>query len=235
MPARLASSGRKFSDFLEGVRSAASHEKEEARNGIRQELMTKPNQQIPRAALRRRRRAFLFHSARWTPRWNTFINATMLVVATQAGVLRTTHAGIVKLVLTGETVPGGGNFIFRNLYPPTLTENCQIGFSADMMTNGGCCVMQSGISMTDGGPLVELMRSGRPAPDLNGYFVSSLYTSNPRFPTTAPLNSKGQTVFITSLTGTLGGPLANSPDDTGVFMADGNAIRQLAREGQLEP
>src|ERR1051325_3578634 len=95
--------------------------------------------------------------------WRSLLSSvTALLLVLQGASVRSARAGIVKLVLTGEAVPGGGSFIFRNLYPPTLTENCQVGFSADMTTNGGCCVMQSGIYMTDGGPLVELMRSGRP-------------------------------------------------------------------------
>ena len=86
----------------------------------------------------------------------------------------------------------------------------------------------TGIYLHDGANLVTIARENTPAPDGNGVFGD---LDDP------VLNSEGMVAFRTNLRNTIGGGTGNGagPDDTGLYLHDGAALVNLARENNPAP
>lgn len=81
------------------------------------------------------------------------------------------------------------------------------------------------LRLSSGGGFTVIAAEGQPAPDNNGLFSgTTTFTS-------AALTDAGQVAFKARLIGTVAGTL----DDQGVFVGSGDAVTQIAREGQAAP
>jgi hypothetical protein len=101
-----------------------------------------------------------------------------------------------------------------------LNNAGQVVFAAGLDDTNGGTSDNYGIFLGSGGPLSQLVRTGESAPDGNGSYSD--------FVGIPILNDAGQTAFVGRLTNTSGGSI----DNLGIFLADDNDIRQIARLGQ---
>lgn len=118
-----------------------------------------------------------------------------------------------------------GNGAF-SLFPNGLTalnDHGQIAFLADLSGTSGGAADNEGLYRTDGDTTVQLARKGQFVPNGNGRFLD--------FGDHVAINDSGQVAFFADLTGTTGG----ASDNAGMFLADGNSVKQLVRKGQAAP
>ena len=129
----------------------------------------------------------------------------------------------VQIVRTGQPAPDGDGTLFT-LFTPSLNDRGQVGFYAFLKQPvpgvDGDRVVARGDGATD---LVQIARTGQPAPDGNGVFDSFNIPA---------LNDRGQAAYFASLTDTA----SPSADDTGIFRDAGNiGATQIVRAGQAAP
>lgn len=140
--------------------------------------------------------------------------------------------GLELIARGGQAVPDG-NGRFLRLTDPTLNDAGQVAFHASI-TNSINVLGDAGIFRGDGATIDELVRAGQAAPDGNGVF--STFGWQESFNASAEgivpvFNNSGQFSFIAGLTETSGG----ATDDTGVFIAGGESLLQMVREGDSPP
>ncbi|TWU22760.1 DUF7453 family protein [Bythopirellula polymerisocia] len=141
------------------------------------------------------------------------------------GIFRGDGTTLTQIVRKGQTAPdGNGSFALFNslLGSPALNDAGQVAFLSSLNDTTGGTADNTGIFRGDGTTLVQLARTGQPAPGGNGNF------SILQFPA---LNNLGQAAFLANLTNTSGGLFDNS----GIFLGDGTSLTQIARAGQATP
>jgi hypothetical protein len=129
-------------------------------------------------------------------------------------------AGQTRVLLsTGDTPPDGAGAFVAFGDDLTLNDDGQVAFRGRIQNVPD----RDGIFRIepDGG-VVQLVRTLGPAPDGNGQFDFLQYPA---------MNPSGRVAFGADLRDTLAGDL----DDTGLFLADGASLVQVARAGQAAP
>ncbi len=132
-------------------------------------------------------------------------------------------SGIVQLAREGEPVPDG-NGTFSEFFTITApNQSGQVVFNAELANTSEGESDIEGVFLTGVFGVVELARSGDPAPDGNGIFNRFLFPRGP--------NSSGQVAISISLVGTSDGLI----DISGIYLADINGIQKLVRGGDPGP
>jgi hypothetical protein len=139
--------------------------------------------------------------------------------ASDRGIFRSSGPGLVTaLARVGDAEPapaGQTGETISTLFDPVLNEAGQVAFLANLF--GPFLIFLS----SGPGQVTALVREGETAPDGNGTFKEINFEQ-------FNLTEGGAALFFANLSGTAGG----STDDSGVFLADGQEIVQIAREGQ---
>jgi hypothetical protein len=146
--------------------------------------------------------------------------------AFDAAVFRGIGGPVTLIAREGQAAPDGNGtlrWFFSDF--PALNKSGQVAFGASLYGTSGGASDDRGIFRGSGGALTQIAREGQTAPDGNGVFSDSNFLNY------LPLNNSGQVAFQLELTGTSGG----SNDDSGIFLGDGGAITQIAREGDIAP
>lgn len=107
---------------------------------------------------------------------------------------------------------------------PAINDHAQMAVVAILSGTTGGTADNEGLYRTDGNTTVQLARKGQAVPNGNGRFLDF----GQGYPA---INNNGQVAFFANLTGTAGG----SSDNAGIFLVDGNSVKQLARKGQAAP
>ena len=124
----------------------------------------------------------------------------------------------IEIARAGQPAPDG-NGQFLSFSHPVLNDEGQVVFRSVLTGTKGGTHDNIGIFLAKSGRLLQIVRSGMPAPDGNGTLAGVNF---PR------LNNAGQVTFEASYTGTSGG----GRDNTAIFMyADGRGLKQLVRAG----
>jgi len=132
-------------------------------------------------------------------------------------------APAVEMAAEGQIAPDGdGSFV--GFYAFALNNNGQIAFRGQVEKADPCCDFYSGLFLTDGTTLAQIVREGQAAPDGNGVFGELGFD---RF----PMNQSGQVAFLAQFTHTANG----DDDDHGIFRGNGGALTQIVRDGQASP
>ncbi len=136
------------------------------------------------------------------------------------------ETGLKVLAYSQQPTPDGhGQFLVFPSADLPFNNLGQVAFDAILTGTPNGAADNEGLYRTDGSSLSELVRKGQTAPDGNGRFLAFSAPYRPA------MNNGGLVAFAADLTGTQGG----STDNAGIFLADGNSIRQVVRKGQLVP
>jgi hypothetical protein len=133
------------------------------------------------------------------------------------GVFISSGGGLTSVARRGQSAPNGDG-IFSNFQTPHLDDFGRVVFNAQLSDT----TQTRGLFQGSQGGIVQLVRTGQSVPDGNGTFSSISQTA---------FNGGGQVVFMSILTGTVGG----GSDDRGLFFTNGQQITQVARTGQSVP
>jgi hypothetical protein len=121
-------------------------------------------------------------------------------------------AETATLVLTGDAAPDG-NGTFVDLGIPVLNASGEVAFVAGLTGTQNPSTDTGGIYFVDAQSIIQLVRTGEPAPDGNGVF--SYFAQDFNNQQRVALNDEGSVAFTASLSGTAGG----STDNVGQFGA----------------
>lgn len=145
-----------------------------------------------------------------------FIGSTPGGTSNDHGVFRADGTDLVQIVRRGQTVPDG-NGVFDALDNTLLNDAGQVLFSGSLAETSGGFADDAGVFRGNGmaSGLGQVARAGQPSPDGDGTLSNFLSLG---------LNSLGQAVFKAVL--------SNTPNDSGIFVADGIDIVQVARVNQ---
>ncbi|MCL4789253.1 MAG: hypothetical protein KJ070_21060 [Verrucomicrobia bacterium] len=139
-----------------------------------------------------------------------------------------TEGAITPLALSGTPVPGETNLVILNFglsggLAPTINNNCQAAFGANLaLTNSGV-ITAGALFLAADGNLVEIVRGGNPALDLNGNFNG--------FTAPISLDDAGRSVIGVTYVGTFNGV----NDNEGIVAFTASNRVQLAREQSSVP
>jgi hypothetical protein len=130
------------------------------------------------------------------------------------------NSPLATIVQRGDVAPDG-NGEFERFSSGVINDRGEVGFSADMDFPSG--PDGEGIFRSDSsGHLLQIARSGDPAPDGNGVFGGFSELS---------LRDDGELTFVGWFTGT-----ASEDDETGIYRGDGvGDLVQVVRSGQASP
>jgi hypothetical protein len=139
---------------------------------------------------------------------------------TERGIFRGTPDGVVEIARQGASAGGAGTF-GSILSDPTMNDLGQVAFIGSVAGAGSD--QRRGIFRASEYSTAAIALAGDPAPGGNGVFGG--FTSPPA------INTAGQVAFVAPIVSTLGG----SGDDSGVYLGNGGALVNVAREGQAAP
>jgi hypothetical protein len=150
------------------------------------------------------------------------------VVALMIGALQNANAAGRTEILakTGDLAPDGNGRFLELDYNPTINAAGQVAFwgsLADATAGAG-----EGIFLWDENSLIQLVRSGQPAPNRLGGVSGTFSNLNNAPPA---LNAAGFVAFQAQLAGTGSG----SGDNAGNYRVSDNSIVEIARLGQSPP
>jgi hypothetical protein len=126
-----------------------------------------------------------------------------------------------EIVREGDASPDGNGF-FLFLDYPALNNANEVSFRADLRDTASGALDNAGLFRGTTGGVDALVRKGDAAPDANGTFD---------FFSSQSMDGNGDVAFYAELAGTASGDV----DDSGVFVATGALVAQIAREGAPEP
>lgn len=130
------------------------------------------------------------------------------------------ETGLVEVARAGQEAPDG-NGAFNGFAGTALDDADRSIFAASLSGTTGGTADDSGIFRAEAaGTLVTLAREGQDAPDDNGQLGSM---------SSFAANNDGQAAFRSFIAGESGG------GGTGIFLADGLTLRQIAREDAAAP
>ncbi len=141
--------------------------------------------------------------------------------AFDTGIFRGSGGSITQIVRESQSAPDG-NGLFSTFSQLDLNNNGHVAFGAVLGSTSGGSSDNTGIFVGSGSNIVQIARAGQFAPGGNGRFSNV---------SGSILNNGGRVAFFGFLTETTGG----DNDNTGVFLGNGGAITQIAREGQTAP
>lgn len=144
---------------------------------------------------------------------------------TNLGMFLNDGTSLRTILRKGDATPTGDATLSPYLGQTDLNNHGELLFRSQLSFDSGQSVSGQGLYRSDGTNLVELARSGQPAPDGNGVLVD--------FPGQfrSALNDAGQALFQARFTGTSGG----ARDDEGIYRSDGASLVEIVREGQIAP
>lgn len=126
------------------------------------------------------------------------------------GVYRSDGSNLVAIALAGQTPPGGGA-AFQGFRAPSINDTGDMAFGS-----WGSSSTNNGIYVSNGTSLRRVARSGDAWPDGVGTLTGLLDPA---------INNQGETAFA----------VGNFNLGTGVLLADGTGLHQIARAGQVAP
>ena len=131
---------------------------------------------------------------------------------------------LVEIMRSGDPTPSGNGvfsavFAFFSNHP--LNDHGEVAFASLLSGTAGGTTDNLGLYLGDGSTTFELARKGDPAPDGNGSLLA--------FAPQIDLDDAGRVVFHASVTGASGGAT------DGLFIADKNSVRQIARRNAAAP
>ncbi|HMP78714.1 MAG TPA: hypothetical protein PKD54_04640, partial [Pirellulaceae bacterium] len=136
-------------------------------------------------------------------------------------IIRGNGASLDLMFVTGDNAAGNGTFL--DFSRPAVSGQGTIALAALLSGTSGGASDNRGVFRLDAGGLTEIVRKGTSVPDNNGTFNTF---------TDVHVNNAGLVAFRDDfIAGTAGG----SADRDGVFLHDGNQLRQLVRSGQTAP
>jgi hypothetical protein len=142
------------------------------------------------------------------------------------GVYRADGGTPVQIARVGQAVPGGNGTIANLAFQgtPPINDAGEIVFRATLAGTSGGNADDIALYRGAGGALVQIARTGQPAPDGNGAFADITDLA-------VGVSDSGQAAFRGFFTGTSGG----NTDSNGIYRGDGNSLVQVARTGQPSP
>ena len=145
------------------------------------------------------------------------------------GLFRAGRATVTQLIRQPQPAPDG-NGTFVDFSVSRIDDTSQVAFLGFLRGTSKGSADDTGIFLTNGGRVMQLVREGQLVPDGNGMFSGEpLFDSG--FIRRLAMNNEGQLAFMAGISNTRGG--AN--DDRGVFLVDGTIISQLLRKGDPAP
>ncbi|MEM6329977.1 MAG: choice-of-anchor tandem repeat NxxGxxAF-containing protein [Planctomycetota bacterium] len=171
----------------------------------------------------------------------TINDAGQVASFSSAGVLRSD--GITSTVVaSSDQASPVGNAAFSGLTgSPVINDVGQIAFLGNLLLQDEVG-SPFGIFLGDGDTVLEIVRSGQPAPDGNGAFFVRLFMQGARGPrdVVVALNNVGQAAFFTTIVCTdffTGIACTEEPPFTSIFRGDGTVegLVEIARGGGAAP
>lgn len=153
--------------------------------------------------------------------FSSTLNGTSGGTNDNVGMYLADQNSVSQIVRKGQAAPDG-NGTFNTFSLPVLNNNGQVAFNATFNGTSGGSLDNGGVYRANVNGITRIAREGDAAPDGNGSFVSF---NAPR------IGDGGHVAFTGGLFNTSGG----SNDNQGVFVGDGGALMQVAREGQMTP
>lgn len=155
---------------------------------------------------------------------SAFLASLSLSGQTRQALYREEGATFTEIYHYGQLSPKGdgelsgiGDFAFNNVGQAAF-------YSSVVIDPNDNWTWKRALFRADENGMIELARTGDPAPDGNGQIRLPL-EDRPTF------NDRGQAAFYATLTGTSGG----AADDAALFRVDESGLVQIARDGQLAP
>ena len=139
-----------------------------------------------------------------------------------AGIYLGDGGALTQIVRDGQATPAGPGVTFAGLSSPALNNAGQVAFQTFLAGTDVDSSNDSGVYRGNGATTVQIAREGQAPPTGPGTFRNFSLPS---------LNGAGQTAFV----GTLGGPGVDASNRSGLYLGDGGALTQIAREGQPAP
>ncbi|QEG37626.1 DUF7453 family protein [Bythopirellula goksoeyrii] len=150
-------------------------------------------------------------------------------LTSDVGVYRNDGNVLTQIARTGQAAPDGNGIIGRTttFHGSSLNALGQVAFGVAITPTPDGIGGDEALLLGDGDKLIQIVRSGQPAPDGNGDLVygQTLGLAAPA------LNEMGQVAFSAYVTGTVDG----LNDGGGVFLSDGSSLTTIARRGQPAP
>jgi hypothetical protein len=152
------------------------------------------------------------------------IKASLMNTSSFLGIYLHNGTSLVKLARVNDPVPeGNGQFDDFPDFKQGFNDADQVAFQATLRNTSGGFNDNQGIYFYNGTALVNLARAGGDVPEGNGQFAS--------FPSSALVNSSGNVAFSAALRNTSG----SSIDNSGVYLHNGTALVNIARENATVP
>jgi hypothetical protein len=144
--------------------------------------------------------------------------------ADNSGIYLHNGSALVNVVRENALVPGGnGRFDFLSYAGPAANNSGQVAFPSTLKSTSGGSLDDTGLFFYNGTAVVTIARENALVPEGNGRFDSVAVF--------AAQNDAGQIAFSAGLRNTSGG----TADDSGVYLYNGSALVNLARENALAP